>query len=144
MDKVYSLTRLFLFVALLSGMGTLKVQEVEGDPFQFSFHYNGELVGRFSDGLHPFRVYYGNISMGIRFHTVFQCWFSQNFGRFSVLLGQHDMNSAFAVNPYAGNLISTSFGILPSIALHQSLSIYPASLPGLMLKSLKIKREDYV
>jgi len=190
MGQVYSLTRLFLFVALLSGTGTLKAQEVDGDPFQFqfSFHDNGELAGSFSGGLPPFRVYYGNISMGIRFRTekaglwkggefllqglnvhganpsanrvhdlqpisriearartvLFQGWFRQTFGHFSVLLGQHDMNSAFAVNPYAGNLSSTSLGLFPSKALHQSLSMHPAALPGLMLKSLKIKCEDDV
>jgi porin len=143
-------------------MGTLKAEEVKGGPFQFSFHYKGELAGSFSGGLHPFRVYYGNVSMGIHFRTekaglwkggefllqgpnvhganpsatsvhdlqpisriearertvLFQGWFRQTFSHFSVLLGQHDMNSSFAVNPYAGNLISTSFGIFPSKALH--------------------------
>src|SRR5690606_15282824 len=58
---------------------------------------------------------------------LFEFWYSQDIGRFRLLLGQFDMNSAFAVNALASNFTNTSFGMYPSVALNVPLSIYPAA-----------------
>ena len=66
--------------------------------------------------------------------TLFEFWYRQQFGRFSALVGQHDMNSAFAVNRYGKTFLNTSFGMYPSVALNVPLSIYPVGAATLLLK----------
>ncbi len=66
--------------------------------------------------------------------TLFECWYRQRLGRFSALIGQHDMNSAFAVNRYGKTFLNTSFGMYPSVALNVPLSIYPVGAATLLLK----------
>jgi porin len=58
---------------------------------------------------------------------LFEYWYRQQIGKFAITVGSHDMNSQFAVNIYARNLINTSFGIFPSIALPLAHSIYPTT-----------------
>lgn len=66
--------------------------------------------------------------------SLFEFWYRQDIGKFSVLFGQFDMNSTFAVNATAGNFLNTSFGMYPSIALNVPLSIYPYATPSLYAK----------
>ncbi|MEZ5070455.1 MAG: carbohydrate porin [Bacteroidales bacterium] len=55
----------------------------------------------------------------------YQYYLRQHLGRFSLLLGQHDLNSEFVGTEYGGTFINSSFGISPSIALNVPVSIYP-------------------
>lgn len=66
--------------------------------------------------------------------SLFELWYSHKIGKAEVLVGQHDMNSAFGVNTLSGALINTSFGIFPSIALQTPLSIYPSAATAAKLK----------
>jgi porin len=66
--------------------------------------------------------------------SLFEFWYSQQFGKLSILFGQFDMNSSFAVNSSASNFLNTSFGMYPSVALNVPLSIYPAASAALFTK----------
>ncbi len=68
-------------------------------------------------------------------HTgLYEFWYSQSLGKFSVLVGQHDLNSEFVGTKYGGTFINSSFGIAPSISLNMPVSIYPMAAPCLLLK----------
>src|SRR6267154_1939419 len=56
---------------------------------------------------------------------LFEFWYRQDFGKLSLVFGQLDMNATFATNNTSGNLLNTSFGMYPSVALNVPVSIYP-------------------
>jgi porin len=67
-------------------------------------------------------------------HTgLFEFWYSQQFGKFSVLLGQHDMNTVFLGSKYSSILVNSSFGLMPSISLNMPISIFPLAAPGFII-----------
>lgn len=67
--------------------------------------------------------------------SLFEFWYSQQFGAVEVLVGQHDMNASFGANSLSGQFINTSFGIFPSVALQTPLSIYPGAASAAKLKA---------
>jgi porin len=100
---------------------------------EFSVH------GLNAHGAQPSATYVGDLQPISRIEagsrsTLFEFWYRQRLGRFSALIGQHDMNSAFAVNRYGKTFLNTSFGMYPSVALNVPLSIYPVGAATLLLK----------
>lgn len=68
-------------------------------------------------------------------HTsLFEFWYKQQLGRFTFLIGQHDMNSEFLGTRYAGIFINSSFGIMPVISLNVPISIFPLAAPSFIAK----------
>jgi porin len=68
-------------------------------------------------------------------HTgLFEFWYTQQIGKFTVLVGQHDMNTEFLGSKYSAILVNSSFGIMPSISLNMPISIFPLAAPGFVLK----------
>jgi len=68
-------------------------------------------------------------------HTgFFQFWYSHQIGKFSFLIGQHDMNTEFLGSKYSSILVNSSFGIMPSLSLNMPISIFPLAAPGLIIK----------
>lgn len=68
-------------------------------------------------------------------HTrLYQFWYMQKFGKLSVTIGQHDLNSEFSVTEYGGTFINSSFGIQPDISGNVPISIFPVATLGVMLK----------
>ncbi|NJK94705.1 MAG: carbohydrate porin [Bacteroidales bacterium] len=65
---------------------------------------------------------------------LYEFYYSQSFGGFSLLLGQHDLNSEFIGTKYGGTFINSSFGIAPSISLNVPVSIYPVAAPCILFK----------
>ena len=65
---------------------------------------------------------------------LYEFWYMQKFGHFSVLLGKHDLNTEFVGTKYGGTFINSSFGIAPSISLNVPVSIYPVAAPCIMIK----------
>lgn len=74
---------------------------------------------------------------------LYEFWFSQKFGNFSVLIGQHDLNSEFVGTKYGGTFVNSSFGIAPSISLNVPVSIYPVAAPCILLKYESKSDFDY-
>lgn len=64
----------------------------------------------------------------------YQYYLQQNFGRSSIILGQHDLNSEFVGSEYGGTFINSSFGIAPSISLNIPVSIYPLAALAFIYK----------
>lgn len=65
---------------------------------------------------------------------LYEYYYTQELGRFTLLFGQHDLNSEFVGTKYGGTFINSSFGIAPSISLNVPVSIYPVAAPCLMVK----------
>ncbi len=65
---------------------------------------------------------------------LYEAWFEQRIGMFSVLLGLHDLNSEFYVSDYAGLFLNSSFGIGPEITVNAPVSIFPKPGPGIRLR----------
>jgi porin len=65
---------------------------------------------------------------------LYEFWYCQQIGKFLLLAGQHDLNSEFAGTRYGGTFINSSFGIDPSIAINNPISIYPVAAPCILLK----------
>jgi len=67
---------------------------------------------------------------------LFELWYRHTFGKMSVLIGQHDMNSSFSTSKYGGNSINSAFGMNPSITPNAgpSFSIFPRTMPAVYLK----------
>lgn len=71
---------------------------------------------------------FSNIEAGEHF-GMYEAYYEQSFGRWSVLLGQLDLNAEFVVSDKSDIFTNSSFGIIPSISLNVPSSIFP--LPGL-------------
>jgi len=68
-------------------------------------------------------------------HTgLFEFWYSHQLGKFTFLLGQHDMNTEFLGSKYSSIFVNSSFGIMPSISLNMPISIFPMASPGFVIK----------
>ncbi len=65
---------------------------------------------------------------------LYEFWYSHTFNKFSVLIGQHDLNSEFVGTKYGGTFINSSFGVAPSISLNVPVSIYPVAAPCILVK----------
>lgn len=68
-------------------------------------------------------------------HTgLFELYYKQQLGKFTFLIGQHDLNSEFLVSKYSSSFINSSFGIMPAVSLNVPVSIYPLTGLGMALK----------
>jgi len=65
---------------------------------------------------------------------LYQFWYMQKFGKFSITIGQHDLNSEFSTTQYGGSFINSSFGIQPDISANVPISIFPVATLGVILK----------
>lgn len=68
-------------------------------------------------------------------HTrLYQFWYKQNFENWSILIGQHDLNSVFAITDTGSNFINSSFGIQPDLSTNFPASIFPLATLGVVLE----------
>ena len=68
-------------------------------------------------------------------HTrLYEFWYMQKFGKLSITIGQHDLNSEFSGTEYGGIFINSSFGIQPDISGNVPISIFPVATLGGILK----------
>ncbi|MFC2091110.1 carbohydrate porin [Bacteroidota bacterium] len=74
-----------------------------------------------------------NIESG-NYVGLYEYYYQHSFGNFSVLIGQHDLNSEFVGTEYGGTFINSSFGISPSISLNIPVSIYPFAALSSIIK----------
>lgn len=74
---------------------------------------------------------------------LYEYYYQQNLGKYSFLIGQHDLNSEFVGTKYGGTFINSSFGIAPAISLNMPVSIYPVAAPCLLLKYITDKDVIY-
>lgn len=65
---------------------------------------------------------------------LYQFWYKQELGDFSITVGQHDLNSEFCASEYGGSFINSSFGIQPDISANIPVSIFPVATLGAILK----------
>lgn len=68
---------------------------------------------------------------------LYEMWYEHHFdwsGIFSILIGQHDLNSEFNVTEYGGLFINSSFGVEPDISANVPVSIFPVAAPGVRVK----------
>jgi len=72
---------------------------------------------------------------------LFELWYQHNFGKTSITIGLHDMNSALGLSEYGGNSINSAFGMNPSITpnVGNAFSIFPRTMPGIYLQSNSLK-----
>lgn len=68
--------------------------------------------------------------------ALYEAWYCQHFfdDKFSVIFGQLDMNADFSISDNAMNFINSSFGVIPTLSLNNSLSIFPLLSLGAGLK----------
>lgn len=68
--------------------------------------------------------------------VLFQFWYRHTFGKFSLLVGQHDMNSSFGTSASAGRSIHSAFGIYPNVTPNAaySFSFFPRTKPTVYAK----------
>lgn len=100
---------------------------------------NGELFlhGLNSHGITPSTELVGDLQVSSNIESgnytgLYEYYYRQNIGNFSILVGQHDLNSEFAGTEYGGTFVNSSFGISPSISLNVPVSIYPMASPALV------------
>ncbi len=65
---------------------------------------------------------------------LYQFWYQHKIGNVSLIIGQHDLNSEFAVSEYGGMFINSSFGIQPDISANVPTSIFPVATFGGIIK----------
>jgi len=65
---------------------------------------------------------------------LYQAWYKQELGKFSVLAGIHDLNSEFLFSDYGGEYMSSSFGIMPSVSMNVPVPIFPKATLGTILR----------
>lgn len=65
---------------------------------------------------------------------LYELWYRQNIGKFSVLLGKHDLNSEFFTSDYGGEYLNSSFGIMPLVSINVPVSIFPKTGLGLIFR----------
>jgi porin len=61
---------------------------------------------------------------------LYEFWYEHKFQFWSVLIGQHDLNSTFAVSETGLFFINSSFGIQPDISTNVPVSIFPLATLG--------------
>jgi len=86
--------------------------------------YTGDLQG------------YTNIENSKNAYIVYEAWYEQQFsdGKFSALVGLHDMNSEFYVTEYGSLFLNSSFGIGPDMSGNANLSIFPRAALAVRLR----------
>jgi len=72
---------------------------------------------------------------------LFELWYQHHFGKVSITVGLHDMNSALGLSEYGGNSINSAFGMNPSITpnVGNAFSIFPRTMPGVYLQANALK-----
>lgn len=76
---------------------------------------------------------FSNIEAGD--HTGFyELAYFQKIGDFTLLLGQHDLNTEFVVTQSTDIFLNSSFGVVPTISLNVPVSIFPVTTPCLGLR----------
>jgi len=64
-------------------------------------------------------------------HTrLYEIWYEHNFDFWSILIGQHNLNSVFAISETGLFFINNSFGIQPDLSTNFSASIFPLATLG--------------
>jgi porin len=67
-------------------------------------------------------------------HTrLYEIWYEHRFDFWSVLVGQHDLNSVFAVSEIGTFFINSSFGIQPDLSANFPASIFPLATLGTVI-----------
>lgn len=110
-----------------------------GNFFVHGLNGHGKGISEFYTG--DFQVL-SNIEAG-DYTGLYEYYFSQEFGNFFLLAGQHDLNSEFIGTKYGGTFVNSSFGIAPSISLNVPVSIYPVAAPCLLVKYATPKGMTY-
>jgi len=64
---------------------------------------------------------------------LYEFWYQHRFNNATLTLGQHDLNSVFAITDTGGFFINSSFGIQPDLSANFPISIFPlAGLGGIL------------
>lgn len=67
-------------------------------------------------------------------HTrLYEIWYEQQYKSWSFLIGQHDLNSVFAISETGLNFINSSFGIQPDLSTNFPASIFPLATLGVVV-----------
>lgn len=67
-------------------------------------------------------------------HTrLYEVWYEHRFKSWSFLIGQHDLNSVFAIPETGLNFINSSFGIQPDLSSNFPASIFPLATLGIVI-----------
>lgn len=66
---------------------------------------------------------------------LFEFWYRQKIGNFLITLGQHGLDSEFAISKYGFDpFIHSSFGIQPDISTNIPVSIFPVATLGVVIQ----------
>lgn len=76
---------------------------------------------------------FSNIENG-NYTYLYSLWYKQLIGKFSFIIGMHDLNSEFYITELGALFLNSSFGIQPSASWNMPVSIFPKNAPGLVLK----------
>ena len=64
---------------------------------------------------------------------LYEIWYQQSYKSFSFLLGQHDLNSVFAISDTGLNFINNSFGAQPDLSENFPASVFPLTTLGFIV-----------
>ncbi len=81
-----------------------------------------------------------NIENG-NYSYLYQFWYKQNIGNFSVLAGIHDLNSEFLFGSYALEYLNSSLGIMPTVSLNVPVSIFPKTSYAVLVQYSSINNK---
>ncbi|HBX49887.1 MAG: hypothetical protein A2275_05460 [Bacteroidetes bacterium RIFOXYA12_FULL_35_11] len=79
-------------------------------------------------------------------HTSFyEFWYNQHLfnEKVAILVGQLDMNADFSVSENASHFINSSFGVIPTLSMNNTLSIFPLLTCGAVAKA-KVSKKIFV
>lgn len=65
---------------------------------------------------------------------LYQFWYRRSWNTLSLTIGQHDLNSVFAITDYGSTFINSSFGIQPDLSTNAPFPIFPVASPGIVLE----------
>jgi len=65
---------------------------------------------------------------------LYELWYEHNFSFWSVLVGQHDLNSTFAKTDTGFFFVNSSFGIQPDLSTNVPTSIFPLATLGIVIR----------
>jgi porin len=65
---------------------------------------------------------------------IYELWYKQSIGKFSILAGLHNLNNDFNVSVYSSDFLNSSFGVMPTLSLNHPVSIYPTTTLGSLLR----------
>ena len=68
------------------------------------------------------------------FTYLYQLYYKQTLGKFSVLAGKHDLNCDFFASDYCCEYINSTFGIMSLAAVNVPVSIFPKTSLAAMVK----------